>query len=101
MAFSISQTDIHVPHPAPANSGFRISYEVTNLGPDDYGHHDHVQVWGSGNSSIIDNYFDAPQSVTNGVYGVLVDVPPLHPGYYDIAITLPDGTSAGTTVIVQ
>ena len=70
-------------------------------GPDDPGHYDHVQIWDSGGTVWMDDYRSAPASVANGLYGVLVDVPALQPGYYDVAITLDDGTAAGSTIIVQ
>jgi hypothetical protein len=101
MGFSFGQDDIKISNPEPANQPFSFNYEVSNTGPDDPGHYDHVQIWGSDGTVIMDEYRSAPASTTNGIYGVIVDVPGLEPGYYDVAITLADGTAAGSTIIVQ
>jgi hypothetical protein len=101
MGFDFSQQDIAVSNPVSAGSSFRFSYQATNNGPDDAGHDDHVQMWGSDGTVVLDEQHTAPASQTGGLYGVFVDVHALHPGYYDVAITLGDGTAAGTTVIVQ
>jgi hypothetical protein len=101
MAFQIDSSNISFPRPAPAGSAFRLNYEVTNLGPDDSGHQDHVQVWGSDGSQPVNNMENAPPSVAGGLYGVFVDIPPLNAGYYDVSVTLPDGTGAGSTIIVE
>jgi hypothetical protein len=101
MGFSFSQTDIHIVNPVSTGQAFTFNYEVTNTGPDDPGHYDHVQIWGSDGTVVLDDYRSAPASAAGGLYGVLVDVPALEPGYYDVAITLADGTAAGATIIVQ
>ena len=101
MGFSFSESDIKLNNPEPANQAFKFNYEVTNNGPDDSGHYDHVQIWGSDGTVILDEYVSAPASVAGGLYGAFVDVPALEPGYYDVAITLADGTAAGSTIIVQ
>jgi len=101
MGFSFSQSDIHISNPISANQSFTFNYEVTNTGPDDPGHYDHVQIWGSDGTVHVDDWRSAPASVDGGLYGVLVDVPALQPGYYDVAINLDDGTAAGSTIIVQ
>ena len=100
MSFTFSQSDIYIDNPVAANQDFKINYQVTNDGPDDPGHYDHVQIWGS-NGTILDEYENAPATIAGGLYGVIVDVPALEPGYYDVAITLDDGTAAGSTIIVQ
>ena len=101
MGFSFSQDDIKIGNPEPANQSFSFNYEVTNNGPDDPGHYDHVQIWASDGTVIMDDHRSAPASIAGGLYGVIVDVPALQPGYYDVAITLSDGTAAGSTIIVQ
>ncbi len=101
MGFNFSQSDISISNPISANQSFKISYEATNNGPDDPGHQDHVQIWGSDGSVILDEYHTAPDTLTGALYGVIIDVPALEPGYYDVAITLADGTAAGSTIIVQ
>jgi hypothetical protein len=101
MGFHLDTSDITMPYPAPSGTAFRVSYRVTNDGPDDPGHHDHVQVWDGHGNEPVNEYVDAPPSVAGGTYGVFVDLPALAPGYYDIAINLPDGTAAGATIVVQ
>jgi hypothetical protein len=101
MSFSFDQSNISISNPIPANQEFKFHYEATNNGPDDPGHYDHVQIWGSDGSMILDEYETAPSTDAGGLYGVIVSVPALPPGYYDVAITLEDGTAAGTTIIVQ
>jgi len=101
MSFSFDQSNISIPNPVSANTDFKIHYEATNNGPDDPGHYDHVQIWGSDGTMILDEYETAPATITGGLYGVIISVPALEPGYYDVAITLEDGTAAGSTIIVQ
>jgi hypothetical protein len=101
MGFSFGQDDIKISNPEPANQPFSFNYEATNNGPDDPGHYDHVQIWGSDGTVIVDEYISAPATSAGGLYGAIVHVPALEPGYYDVAITLEDGTAAGTTIIVQ
>jgi hypothetical protein len=101
MGFQFSQSDIQLNNPYPVGQDFRFVYEVDNLGPDDSGHDDHVQIWGSDGSTPVDRQEQAPPSSAGGRYGVFVDVSALAAGYYDVMITLPDGTTAGSTIIVQ
>ena len=101
MGFYIDTSYFQLNNPYPAGQEFRILYEVDNTGPDDPGHDDYVQVWGSDGSKPVDKNESAPESVAGGRYGVFVDIPALEPGYYDISVTLPDGTAAGSTIIVE
>jgi hypothetical protein len=101
MGFTIDSSYFHLNNPYPAGQAFRINYEVDNTGPDDAGHDDYVQMWGSDGTKYIDQNEHAPESTAGGRYGVFVDIPALEPGYYDISVTLPDGTAAGSTIIVQ
>jgi hypothetical protein len=100
MSFTIDFSHIEQNNPFPAGTD-RLVYNVTNNGPDDPGHQDHVQMWGSDGTVYLDQYVDAPESTAGGSYGVFLDVSALEPGYYDLSVTLPDGTALGTTVIVQ
>ena len=100
MSFTIDFSHIEQNRPFPVNTD-RLVYNVTNNGPDDPGHQDYVQMWDSDGMMWLDQNFDAPQSAAGGSYGVFLDVTPLSEGYYDLAVTLPDGTALGTTVIVQ
>ena len=100
MSFTIDFGHITQNNPFPAGTD-RLVYNVDNGGPDDPGHQDYVQMWGSDGTVFLDQWVDAPPSVTGGNYGVFLDVNALDPGYYDLSVTLPDGTAGGTTVIVQ
>ncbi len=89
-------------NPYPANAGGRVHYRVSNTGPDEpAGHQDHIQMWASDGSKPIDKMESVPGTQTGGAYGVFIDLPTLGAGYYDLSVTLPDGTATGTTVIVQ
>jgi hypothetical protein len=101
MGFYLDSSYIQLYNPYTAGQDFRVTYEVDNGGPDDPGHYDYVQLWDSSGTKWIDRNEQAPASTAGGRYGVVVDVPALQAGYYDISITLPDGTSAGSTIIVQ
>jgi len=92
---------IQTNNPYTSGAGGRFSYRVTNTGPDDAGHEDHIQMWGSDGSKPIDRMEAVVGTQAGGLYGVLIDLPALNPGYYDVSVTLPDGTATGTTVIVQ
>ncbi len=99
MSFQIDP--IQPNNPYPANAGGRVSYRVSNLGPDEpSGHQDHIQMWGTSGKPV-DEMRTVPATVAGGAYGVLIDLPSLNAGYYDLSVTLPDGTATGTTVIVQ
>ncbi len=100
MSFTLDFSQIEQSNPFPVSTD-RVVYEAVNNGPDDPGHQDHVQMWGSDGSVQVDGYLDTPPCQAGGLYGVFVDVSPLPAGYYDLSVTLPDGTAAGTTVIVQ
>jgi hypothetical protein len=100
MSFTLDFSQIEQSNPFAASTD-RFVYEAVNTGPDDPGHQDYVQMWGSDGSVLVDGYFDTPPCPAGGSYGVFVDVAPLAAGYYDISVTLPDGTAAGTTLIVQ
>jgi hypothetical protein len=101
MGFYFPQSYIHLANPYPQGSGFRLNYEVDNTGPDDPGHSDHVELWASDGTKVIDRYEQVAATTSGQRYGVFVDVGSLNAGYYDLAITLPDGTASGSTVIVQ
>jgi hypothetical protein len=101
MGFTFDESHFNLGNPHSAGQPIRVNYEVDNTGPDDSGHSDYVQVWGSDGTKHLDRYESAPASITGGRYGVFVDVPALQAGYYDISVTLPDGTAAGSTIIVQ
>lgn len=101
MGFQFDSSGIQISNPVAAGTPFRFSYQVTNTGPDDGGHQDHVEIWGNDGSKPVDSMENAPPSVAGGLYGVFVSVPALNAGYYDVKITLADGTAAGTTAIVQ
>jgi hypothetical protein len=101
MGWQFSTDDFSFPSPASAGSAFRVAYQVTNTGSDEPAHSDRVQMWGSDGTQHIDQYEHAPDCVAGGLYGVFVDIPPMQPGFYDISVTLPDGTGAGASIIVQ
>lgn len=101
MGFFFDSSYIRLSNPYPASQPFKFAYEVDNTGPDDAGHDDRVQMWSSSGTVVLDRTQSAPPSVSGGRYGVLVDVPALEPGYYDVSVTLFDGTAAGSTAIVQ
>lgn len=101
MGYQFSQTDIQVHNPYPANEAFRLVYEVEVTDTDDPGHYDYVQMWGSDGTKWLDQNESAPETPAGGRYGVFIDIPALPAGYYDISITLPDGTAAGATIIVE
>jgi hypothetical protein len=100
MGFQIDPIQTNNPYPA-GTAGGRASYQVHNTGPDDPGHQDHIQMWGSDGSQPVNIMETAPPSQAGGLYGVFIDIPPLNAGFYDLSVTLPDGTGIGTTVIVQ
>lgn len=101
MGFEILQSDIHLNNPHAAGSPFKIDYLVSNLGPDDPGHVDHIQVWGSDGTQHVNERRDIQPTQTGGRYGVIVDIPALPAGIYDISITLPDGSAAGSSIVVE
>ena len=100
MSFTIDFSHIEQNNPFPAGTD-RLVYNVTNNGPDDPGHQDHVQMWGSDGTVYIDKNFDTPACDAGSLYGIFLDVAALAAGYYDLSVTLPDGAALGTTVIVQ
>ncbi len=92
---------IQTNNPYPAGQGGRASYQATNLGPDDPGHQDHIELWGSDGSKPLDRWEDIMPTATGSLYGVFIDLPSLAAGIYDLKVTLPDDTAVGTSVIVQ
>jgi len=101
MGYEILQSDINLHNPRPAGTPFKIDYRVTNTGPDDSGHVDHIQVWGSDGTQHVNERRNIQPTQAGQRYGVIVDIPALSPGIYDISITLPDGNAAGSSITVQ
>jgi len=101
MGFYIDSTYFQLNNPYSSGTAIALTYRVDITGSDDPGHDDYVQVWGSDGTKWVDEYISAPATTAGNWYGTIVNVPPLEPGYFDISVTLPDGTAAGATIIVQ
>jgi len=101
VGFYIDSTYFQLNNPYSSGTAIAVTYRVDITGSDDPGHDDYVQVWGSDGTKWVDEYISAPATTAGNWYGTIVNVPPLEPGYSDISVTLPDGTAAGATIIVQ
>jgi hypothetical protein len=101
MGFQLTQGDIDIQNPYTAGMHALIRYRPTNTGPDDAGHVDIVRMWSSDGRNDWTFNVQAPASAAGARYDAAFSTPELDAGYYDVAITLPDGTAVGTTVIVQ
>jgi hypothetical protein len=102
VSFSFDASNIYFGNPQTAGQAFKIQYSATNAGADDPGHTDHVDVWDSHKTKLVDQDVQAPASEGGGGYDCSVDVPALGPGEYDVAISIASGAaSAGGTLIVH
>lgn len=102
MGYQFSSDDIMVDNPRAAGEAFTVRYVPTWQGPDqDSTHQDHVQVWGSDGTVFVDEWIEAAGATDGAFYEGAFEVPALEPGYYDVAINLPDDGAAGATIIVE
>ncbi len=98
MGFTIT---FRIPNPVAAGRPFSFDYDARNDGPDDPGHIDHIQAWGSDGSQPLDVRISALATVTGQTYTTTVDMPALTPGIYDVSVSIPGSLGAGSNIHVQ
>ena len=102
MAFDVGDIDITPSPPIRAGEEFKILYAATNNGSaDEPSHTDHVEMWRHDGHKSLDVFEKTDPARAGDAYSVLVDVPAQEAGFYDIMVTLPDGTGRGRSLRVE
>jgi hypothetical protein len=102
MAFEVGDIDILPAEPIRAGEEFKIIYAATNNGSaDEPAHTDHVEMWRSDGQKPLDVHMTTDPARAGDAYSVIVDVPAQEAGFYDIMVTLPDGTGRGRSLRLE
>jgi hypothetical protein len=102
MGWDISSIDVSPSEPTRAGEPFVILYAATNNGYDEEApHSDHVEMWRSDGAKPVDEWKTSETTRSNDAYAISVDVPGQQTGYYDIMVTLHDGTALGRSLRVE
>jgi hypothetical protein len=102
MGWDISSIDITPSEPIKAGEPFVILYAATNNGyTEEPPHTDHIEMWRSDGAKPVDEWKTSDTTRAGDAYAISVDVPAQHDGFYDIKVTLHDGTGLGRSLHIQ
>ena len=102
MGWDIGSIDITPSEPIKAGEKFDILYAATNNGYDDEpAHTDHIEMWRSDGAKPVDEWRTSEPTRSLDAYAILVEVPGQEAGYYDIKVTLHDGTALGRSLHIE
>jgi hypothetical protein len=74
----------------------QIIWTVNNTGTGiEPAHYDHIQVWRSDGVQPLDTWSDCEELTAGMTYMNIVEAPGLDSGFYDVMITLPNGSGKG------
>jgi len=102
MGWELSSIDISPSEPIRAGEPFVMLYAATNNGfHEEPPHSDHIEMWASDGSKPVDVWKTSETTRSNDAYAISVDVAGQHAGWYDIKVTLHDGTALGRSLHVE
>ena len=102
MGWDIDSIDVSPSEPIKAGEPFVILYAATNNGStEEPPHTDHIEMWRSDGAKPVDEWKTSQTSPPGDGYSILVDVPGQEAGYYDIKVTLHDGTGLGRSLHIE
>ena len=102
MGWDISSIDITPSEPIKAGEPFVILYAATNNGyTEEPPHTDHIEMWRSDGAKPVDEHKTSETTGAGSAYAISVDVPGQDAGFYDIKVTLHDGTGLGRSLHIQ
>ena len=101
MGWDIDSIDVSPSEPIKAGEPFVILYAATNNGSaEEPPHTDHIEMWRSDGTKPVDEWKTSATSPAGDGYSIWWTWQPGR-GYYDIKVTLHDGTGLGRSLHIE